>query len=425
MRNTSKGTPKQDDDPSVLLPKKHWKKEPLSLPFQTTSRFTHNLVAGVSITTKQNNVPTTTTSSSTPPHTRYTGVSTSGERFTAQIYNNIEKKQTYLGTYDTPKEAAHGFDRAVIQHNRPHHLLNFPDANAGLSSSSSSSTSSSSSFPSTSSLTSPSSPSSLTTKTGPLKTKKRKRKKKTQSHATTAAAAATTTSDQQRVDPVNATDPDARINLKFQYCIDGSELEFKAKRSTPLNILLGNMKQRWRIPPTAMLYLDGDSSFTTITELLDTVDQSKFTLSSYRDKLFNVNHVFQVSTTATAAATTATTAGTAAAAATTTATTTSTTSSTATAVVSGRMNQRGPPPSPVVARNTVVPKVVVRGGGRFIGINTTGTSITDLKSNYLKQQPRGTGGNSSNSSSSSSSSSSSTRNTRRKRKQKTNGRGLR
>ena len=37
--------------------------------------------------------------------TGYRGVSKSGERFVAYIYNN-NKKRTYLGTYDTPKEAA-------------------------------------------------------------------------------------------------------------------------------------------------------------------------------------------------------------------------------------------------------------------------------------------------------------------------------
>ena len=59
--------------------------------------------------------------------TRYRGVTKSGERFVAQI--SINKKITYLGTYDTPKEAAVAYDHAVIKHNLSKDRLNFPKDN--------------------------------------------------------------------------------------------------------------------------------------------------------------------------------------------------------------------------------------------------------------------------------------------------------
>ena len=55
----------------------------------------------------------------------YRGVRKSGERFKAQIY--IDGKNKYLGTYDTPKEAALALDRAVVQHKLSSSRLNFPN----------------------------------------------------------------------------------------------------------------------------------------------------------------------------------------------------------------------------------------------------------------------------------------------------------
>jgi hypothetical protein len=40
--------------------------------------------------------------------TGYRGVYKRGERFVAQIF--VNKKRTYLGTYDTPKEAAVAYE---------------------------------------------------------------------------------------------------------------------------------------------------------------------------------------------------------------------------------------------------------------------------------------------------------------------------
>ena len=55
----------------------------------------------------------------------YNGVSKKRKRFRATIW--IDGKQKFLGTYDTPKEAALAYDRAVVQHKLPSSRLNFPN----------------------------------------------------------------------------------------------------------------------------------------------------------------------------------------------------------------------------------------------------------------------------------------------------------
>ena len=58
--------------------------------------------------------------------TGYTGVyKTPSKTFRAQI--NVVGKMKSLGTYDTPKEAALAYDRAVVQHKLSSSKLNFPN----------------------------------------------------------------------------------------------------------------------------------------------------------------------------------------------------------------------------------------------------------------------------------------------------------
>ena len=55
----------------------------------------------------------------------YNGVYKNKKRFQARI--KIDRKLKSLGTYDTPKEAALAYDRAVVQHKLPSSKLNYPD----------------------------------------------------------------------------------------------------------------------------------------------------------------------------------------------------------------------------------------------------------------------------------------------------------
>jgi hypothetical protein len=55
----------------------------------------------------------------------YTGVYKRGKKFMAQI--GIDHRMKYLGTHDTPKEAALAYDRAVTQHKLASSRLNFPN----------------------------------------------------------------------------------------------------------------------------------------------------------------------------------------------------------------------------------------------------------------------------------------------------------
>ena len=66
--------------------------------------------------------------------TGYRGVTKNRERFKAQIF--VNKKKTNLGTYDTPKEAAVAYDRAVIKYTLSNDRLNFPNDNKKSSTSS-------------------------------------------------------------------------------------------------------------------------------------------------------------------------------------------------------------------------------------------------------------------------------------------------
>ena len=55
----------------------------------------------------------------------YRGIYKSGKKFKSEI--KIGGKKTYLGTYDTAKEAAIVYDRATLKANKSTSLLNFPD----------------------------------------------------------------------------------------------------------------------------------------------------------------------------------------------------------------------------------------------------------------------------------------------------------
>jgi hypothetical protein len=63
----------------------------------------------------------------------YRGVTKNGKRYAAKI--GVKRKKLYLGTYNTAKEAAVAYDRAVVHHKISSSKLNFPnDATASTSS---------------------------------------------------------------------------------------------------------------------------------------------------------------------------------------------------------------------------------------------------------------------------------------------------
>jgi hypothetical protein len=55
----------------------------------------------------------------------YKGVSKTKKKFKATI--TVDRKINYLGSFDTPKEAALAYDRAVTHHKLPAKKLNFPN----------------------------------------------------------------------------------------------------------------------------------------------------------------------------------------------------------------------------------------------------------------------------------------------------------
>ena len=58
--------------------------------------------------------------------TGYRGVVKNGKRFTSNIH--IDRIKNYIGTYDTAKEAALAYDRAVVHYKLSSSKLNYPDA---------------------------------------------------------------------------------------------------------------------------------------------------------------------------------------------------------------------------------------------------------------------------------------------------------
>ena len=56
----------------------------------------------------------------------YIGVIERGNKFVAQIRRRFANETKEFGTYDTPEEAAHAFDRVVIERKLPTSLLNYP-----------------------------------------------------------------------------------------------------------------------------------------------------------------------------------------------------------------------------------------------------------------------------------------------------------
>ena len=97
---------------------KAYDKEVIRLRCKPLSKLNYPNKAPVGYTPKQKTLMSTNT-------VGYRGVYKSGKKFQATI--NIAGKNTGLGNYDTPKEAAIAYDRAVLKANQSTTLLNFPD----------------------------------------------------------------------------------------------------------------------------------------------------------------------------------------------------------------------------------------------------------------------------------------------------------
>ena len=117
--NFPNGLPIDDDDYDALMnPTKKRK-----LQSDTTTGY---IGIGVDNDTTMNSTnPNKKRKSSSRNTTGYRGVTKKGRRFKAQLY--FEGTQNNLGTYDTPKEAAVAYDRAVVQYKLPASKLNFPN----------------------------------------------------------------------------------------------------------------------------------------------------------------------------------------------------------------------------------------------------------------------------------------------------------
>ena len=97
---------------------KAYDKEVIRLRCKPLSKLNYPNKAPVGYTPKQKTLMSTNT-------VGYRGVYKSGKKFKAMIW--IGGKSTYFGTYDTSKEAAIAYDRAVLKANKSTTLLNFPD----------------------------------------------------------------------------------------------------------------------------------------------------------------------------------------------------------------------------------------------------------------------------------------------------------